>query len=152
MMLSGTCWPLQTLERDTSASESGSPDTWPTVTINGNNNRKGASPKSGDGLMTRVRERESSWPTPNARDWKDTGATQGNRHSPNLGTAVHTHTQQPACLKYPTPQCHDAKAGTTAPHGWEGQKNLNDLVLTLRPDATTQSRPANPIPNATPHP
>lgn len=92
MMLSGTCWPLATLARDTSESASGSPDAWPTVTVCGNNNRKGASPKSGDGLMTRVRERESSWPTPNARDWKDTGATQGNRHSPNLGTVVHTHT------------------------------------------------------------
>ena len=31
----------------------------------------------------------SSWPTANARDWKDSGATQGNRVSPNLGTAVH---------------------------------------------------------------
>jgi len=29
------------------------------------------------------------WPTPNQRDWKDTGATQGNRKSPNLGTVVH---------------------------------------------------------------
>ena len=65
---------------------------WPTVTINGNNNRKGASPKSGDGLMTRERERERNWPTTNARDWKDTGATQGNRHTPNLGTAVHQAT------------------------------------------------------------
>ena len=32
------------------------------------------------------------WPTPNKRDWKDSGATQGNRHSPNLGTAVHRAT------------------------------------------------------------
>jgi hypothetical protein len=29
------------------------------------------------------------WPTPNSRDWKDTGPSQGNRKSPNLGTAVH---------------------------------------------------------------
>lgn len=127
------------------------------MTINGNNNRKGASPKSGDGLMTRERERESSWPTPNARDWKDTGATQGNRHSPNLGTAVHTHThtQQPSCLKFPTPQCHDAKAGTTAPHGWgskgeKPQKNLNDFVLTLRPASTTPPTTALPNSPATP--
>ena len=28
-------------------------------------------------------------PTPNKRDWKDCGPTQGNRHSPNLGTQVH---------------------------------------------------------------
>jgi len=31
----------------------------------------------------------SSWPTANARDWKDSGASQGNRVAPNLGTAVH---------------------------------------------------------------
>lgn len=37
----------------------------------------------------------SSWPTPNARDWKDSGPTQGNRKSPNLGTAVH---------QWPTPK------------------------------------------------
>jgi hypothetical protein len=30
-----------------------------------------------------------SWPTPNQRDWKDSGPTQGNRKSPNLGTMVH---------------------------------------------------------------
>jgi len=31
----------------------------------------------------------SARPTPNARDWKDSGETQGERHSPNLGTSVH---------------------------------------------------------------
>ena len=31
-------------------------------------------------------------PTPNARDWKDTGPTQGNRKSPNLGTVAHLPT------------------------------------------------------------
>jgi len=29
-----------------------------------------------------------SFATPNARDWKDSGPTQGNRKSPNLGTQV----------------------------------------------------------------
>jgi len=32
--------------------------------------------------------READWFTPQARDWKDTGTTQGNRKSPNLGTQV----------------------------------------------------------------
>ena len=31
----------------------------------------------------------SSWPTANARDWKDSGSSQGMRTTPNLGTAVH---------------------------------------------------------------
>ena len=30
------------------------------------------------------------WASPQARDWKDSGPTQGNRRSPNLGTQVHT--------------------------------------------------------------
>lgn len=72
------------------------PPKFPTVTVCGNYNVKGLSPTSNDGLFTVVRKLEADrggqWPTPNARDWKDTGATQGNRHSPNLGTAVHTHT------------------------------------------------------------
>ena len=29
------------------------------------------------------------WPSPNARDWKDSGGSQGKRKSPNLGTVVH---------------------------------------------------------------
>jgi site-specific DNA-cytosine methylase len=29
------------------------------------------------------------WPTPNTRDWKDNGPSQGARKSPNLGTMVH---------------------------------------------------------------
>ena len=41
-------------------------------------------------LAPHTSETESGlWPTPNQRDWKDTGATQGNRKSPNLETAVH---------------------------------------------------------------
>ncbi len=31
---------------------------------------------------------QPNWPTANARDWKDSGPTQGNRQNPNLGTAV----------------------------------------------------------------
>jgi len=32
--------------------------------------------------------RQASWISPNARDWKDSGPTQGKRKSPNLGTQV----------------------------------------------------------------
>lgn len=39
---------------------------WPTPTVNGNNNHKGASQKAGDGLATVVK----AWPTPTARDWR----------------------------------------------------------------------------------
>ena len=42
---------------------------FPTPTVCGNYNRKGASPSSGDGLETHVRK----WPTPTTRDYKDCG-------------------------------------------------------------------------------
>ena len=39
---------------------------WPTATVNGNNNRKGISSKSGDGLATAVK---INWATPNTMDY-----------------------------------------------------------------------------------
>ena len=39
---------------------------WPTPTVHGNHNRKGASAESGDGLATAAKD----WPTPTARDWR----------------------------------------------------------------------------------
>jgi hypothetical protein len=42
------------------------------------------------------------WASPNARDWKDSGASQGNRKSPNLGTQVH----------WPTPRTKGMCGGT----------------------------------------
>jgi len=45
---------------------------WPTPTVCGNHNRKGASPKSGDGLATAV----AKVATPTARDWKSGKASQ----------------------------------------------------------------------------
>lgn len=40
---------------------------WPTPTVNGNDNYKGASPSPDDGLATKAK----MWSTPTARDWKD---------------------------------------------------------------------------------
>jgi hypothetical protein len=42
------------------------------------------------------------WASPNARDWKDSGASQGKRKSPNLGTQVH----------WPTPRTKGMCGGT----------------------------------------
>jgi hypothetical protein len=53
----------------TVANESGS---WPTPTVCGNYNRKGASATSGDGLYTVVMQRRT-WPTPCASDNRDRG-------------------------------------------------------------------------------
>ena len=65
MMQNGTVYLLEPLVRLTRETGSGS---WPTPTVSGNYNRKGASKTSGDGLATAVWNR----PTPTARDYKDT--------------------------------------------------------------------------------
>ena len=50
------------------------------------------------------------WARPQARDWKDSGPTQGNRKSPNLGTQAH----------FPSPKASDGRSkgtGGTPDHG-----------------------------------
>jgi len=56
---------------------------WPTPTANEGNGAGHASQGSPN-LRTMVER----FPTPNARDYKDSGDTQGNRKSPNLGTVA----------------------------------------------------------------
>jgi hypothetical protein len=99
MTAGGQCWELPTLERPTGANDSGlwptplanshtgaghgprktgSPNlqtmvkAWPTPTVCGNYNRKGASATSGDGLATAVLKVS----TPTARDWRSGKASQ----------------------------------------------------------------------------
>ena len=50
----------------------GNPSMWPTPTVHGNHNRKGASKKSGDGLATAVK----AFATPTSRDWRSGKASQ----------------------------------------------------------------------------
>ena len=50
-------------------------DRWPTPTVRGNHNRKGASKSSGDGLATAV----NRWPTPTARDHRSGKASAKTR-------------------------------------------------------------------------
>lgn len=131
MTRGGLLWELPTLERLTSETGSGFWQTpvaddaanrakgkwnsrgepklsaqvlqWPTPTVCGNYNRKGASKTSGDGLATAVAlsltticsastdaqtAKAQTFPTPMSRDWKDTGPTHGNRKSPGLGCVV----------------------------------------------------------------
>ena len=58
---------------------------WPTPTVSGNYNRKGASKTAGDGLATAVRR----WPTPTAHMAKDTNApSESLRNQPTLTSLV----------------------------------------------------------------
>lgn len=115
MMRNGVLWERITPPPLTSGIESGS---WPTV-------RSTDGERGGRGdLIQAIRGNENShyklWPTPNQRDWKDTGATQGNRKSPNLGTMVH---------QFATPQARDYRTGST--DRWENperSRNLNDQI------------------------
>lgn len=106
MMQLGECWELMMSELPTSGSESGFLPTpvassgsgnrslgsskfrpsliemarknmWPTPTVTGNNNRKGASKKSGDGLATAVRK----YPTPTASMVTEGDLLQAHYHS-----------------------------------------------------------------------
>ena len=70
MMRSGRVYRLPTLAHHTEENESG---LWPTPTQDGNYNRKGASPTSGDGLATAVMK----WPTPRQFMHKDTNTDRG---------------------------------------------------------------------------
>lgn len=103
-MRDGVLSELLTLERPTAANDAG---LWPTPTVCGNYNRKGASANSGDGLATAVK----MWPTPCARDhfpahkpeYIEAKRAQGHGMS-NLNDAVaHPH-------MFPTPTATNTKA------------------------------------------
>jgi hypothetical protein len=86
-------------------------------------------------LVGQVKAAGTAWPSPQARDWKDSGPTQGNRKSPNLGTTVHQ-------LAWPTPNSSlgDGKGGKgpkigasatgIMPDGRKVQVDLKSAVVT----------------------
>ena len=78
MTANGQCWELPTLEHRTNVTGFG---LWPTPTVCGNYNRKGASKTSGDGLATAVK----TWPTPTAHNAKEGGfPSEHERKTPTL--------------------------------------------------------------------
>ena len=97
MTAGGECWELPMLEPLTSATASG---LWPTPTVCGNHNRKGASPTSGDGLATAVKK----WPTPTCPRANDSDNTAGKyyptKNQFDLAAAV---------VKWATPICRDSR-------------------------------------------
>lgn len=107
IMHGGVCWELDTLEPHTNVIGCGSlpiptssqygtnkslshgakvrpsletmakKNLWPTPTVHGNNNRKGVSKKSGDGLATSVRK----YSTPTCNDAKNNGSASQQKHN-----------------------------------------------------------------------
>ena len=92
MMRNGVLWERITSPLPTSGTGYGSSENFPTpYGLSGNQGQ-------GDGEFGKAIRQ---WPTPNQRDWEDTGATQGNRKSPNLGTMVHQRA-------WPTPRANES--------------------------------------------
>jgi hypothetical protein len=98
MTRDGLLWELPMLEQTIRGTESGlSPDgqttfhTPNTTGLDGGSNSRKA-----------LKKKKAEWASPNARDWKDSGASQGKRKSPNLGTQVH----------WPTPRTKGMCGGT----------------------------------------
>ena len=95
IVLDGHAMELPMLERRINESEC---SLWPTASVCGNYNRKGASATSGDGLDTAVK----NWPTPTVADTfpgnlKSTQQKSGSMHSVNLSQAVN----------WPTPRARE---------------------------------------------
>jgi hypothetical protein len=76
---------------------------WPTPTVKGNYNKKGLSAKSGDGLATAV-NKSRMWPTPMARDYKDTGQNTNYEALAKKGKLA-------GAVMWPTPMAHEARLG-----------------------------------------
>ena len=75
-------------------------DLWPTPTLHGNYNRKGASQNSGDGLETAVKK--ELWPTPtatersgtNPKDWEGAWTEQGREELANPDSSLRLNVRQ----------------------------------------------------------
>ena len=90
MMRNGVLYPQEEVplimsEPHTNVKEYG---LWPTPSVCGNYNRKGASATSADGLATAVKK--NRWPTPTARDWKDTSGMSLTSKNPDGSTRDRT--------------------------------------------------------------
>jgi hypothetical protein len=101
LMRGGECWEQQTLAQTTKGTGFG---LWATPASSDGQRGGTITDKMTGQSLPQMVNTPAKWPSPNARDWKDSGASQGNRKSPNLGTQVH----------WPTPRAADHKGATSA--------------------------------------
>lgn len=114
MTAGGLCWELPMSALRTSGTDFGlSVEMWPTPTVCGNYNRKGASATSGDGLATAV----AKWPTPTASQRGDCPSERA-RNTPGLASAV----------KWATPTVQDSKNNGAASQMDRNSRPLNAQV------------------------
>ena len=101
---------------------------WPTPTVSGLWNRKGASEYSGDGLSTAVRG--EMWPTPTAQGYgSNQGGAAGRTGPVRLSLAGEVKL-------WPTPQARDEK-GPSGAAGRARRSNLPDTLLVTGPLSPT---------------
>jgi hypothetical protein len=104
MTADGQCWVLPMSALRTSGIDFGLLGKWPTPTVCGNYNRKGASKTSGDGLATAVKK----WPTPQASDNRPRATANSTARRIAIGKQV---SLEAAVKFWPTPTAHNAKEG-----------------------------------------
>lgn len=115
--------PSERLTKDTASTG------WPTPTVFGNYNRKGASPASGDGLATAMRR--SGWATPRGSDGE-----KGGPNSRDGSGSLHLPAQQ-FRAGWATPCARDGRSGRRSAQAW--QKRLADARGIQLNDQMTQA-------------
>jgi len=112
---------------------------WPTPTVNGNHNRKGLSPQSGDGLATAV----ARFPTPRAADGNHLGATPTptTRRRKEAGQANLSEFVLETTRPFPTPCARDYRSSNSKPYserggGRKGEQLVNYVAHFPTPTAT----------------
>ena len=143
MMQDGELWERTTQGLPIGGSESGSGENWPTPSVCGNYNRKGASATSGDGLATAVyaggTQTRQMWRTPAAQEPGVSaerlepidGGTPGgmNRHfDKETGRMAQIGLEQQVKLRqmWPTPRA--AKTSSENQESWEARNAKGDVA------------------------
>ena len=115
---------------------------WPTPTVNGNNNHKGASKTSGDGLGTAVLNH-------NTRQWRTPTSTERSGINPKKGTIEGLSKQ---VKQWPTPTVQDGE-NTAGPAQWTRNSDPLNVAIhradgvappTSKPSGKPTLAPLNP--------
>ncbi len=113
---------------------------FPTPTVNGNNNQKGSSAKSGNGLATAVK----LFPTPSTQEVEhpDAVLTESGRRVTKSGESSHSLGLADTVRLFPTPAARDSKGANSMEHLLrDGRRNHTDqLANAVKLFATPQAR------------
>ena len=100
---------------------------WPTPTLHGNYNRKGASQNSGDGLETAVKK--ELWPTPRASGAMTDSTESVEKRLQKVGYEAKL---EQAVRKWPTPSTRDHKGGYKGGRIRNGKVSMDTLDVAVQ--------------------